>query len=367
MHDHPIDTRLGTPTVNRLRRRPNRTTVRAAVATLAAAALAVTGFIAAPATTAAPNLEQVRQQVQTLQAKAETATERANEAQIRLSAIQSDLTALRTRIKREKKELNAVSRAVDNLARAQYASGGVDTSLQVLLADDPTQFLNQAAALDQIQRSQAAALRQTQTARLRLAQSEAELVAREKAAREVSSEMASAKQEADDRLDEAERVLNSLEAEQRRRYYAQLAAQRRASVKQAQSAVKYTANIPYSSARAKRAVSYALAQVGDRYVYGATGTSSWDCSGLTMGAYRQAGVSLPHYSYAQYQRSKKVPLSQAKPGDLVFYFGGGVHHVGMYIGNGKMVHAANPGSGVVVSDILGSWYRNYFTGIGRVI
>lgn len=337
---------------------------RSIVASVAAAAMAVTGVIGASSTSAAPNLDQVREQVENLTAKAEAAREDYNHAQIKLNDIQSDLSSLRGRIKREKRELNAVMRSVDNLARAQYASGGVDTSLQVLLADDPTQFLNQAAALDQIQRSQAASLRQTQTARLRLAQSEAELVAREKAARDVRNEMASLKRQADERLAEAERILGTLQAEQRRRYYAQIAAQRRASTKQA---VTISRNIPYSSTRAKKAVSYALAQVGDRYVWSATGPSAFDCSGLTLMAYRQAGISLPHYSYAQYQRAKKIPLSQARPGDLVFYFGGSVRHVGMYIGNGKMVHAANPRTGVVISDILGSWYRNYFTGIGRVI
>ena len=112
---------------------------------------------------------------------------------------------------------------------------------------------------------------------------------------------------------------------------------------------------------------YALSQVGDRYVAAAAGPDSFDCSGLTMTAWRQAGVSLPHYSYSQWSSTRRIPLSEAQPGDLVFYFGGSVHHVGMYIGNGKMVHAANPGDGVIVSDVLGPWYNNYFSGVGRVV
>ena len=127
------------------------------------------------------------------------------------------------------------------------------------------------------------------------------------------------------------------------------------------------AGIPPVSGRASAAVRYALAQVGDRYVRAATGPSANDCSGLTLMAWRQAGVSLPHYSYAQYQRARKIPLSQARPGDLVFYFGGGVRHVGLYIGNGKMVHAANPRSGVIITPVLGPWYNRYFTGVGRVV
>jgi cell wall-associated NlpC family hydrolase len=61
-----------------------------------------------------------------------------------------------------------------------------------------------------------------------------------------------------------------------------------------------------------------------------------------------------------------VPLSDARPGDLVFYFGRGAHHVGLYIGNGKMVHAANPRSGVRIDNVLGPWYAQRFSGIGRV-
>jgi cell wall-associated NlpC family hydrolase len=62
-----------------------------------------------------------------------------------------------------------------------------------------------------------------------------------------------------------------------------------------------------------------------------------------------------------------VPVSEIQPGDLVFYFGGGAHHVGMYIGGGKMVHAANPTDDVEISDFLGPWYRERFSGVGRVI
>ncbi len=116
-----------------------------------------------------------------------------------------------------------------------------------------------------------------------------------------------------------------------------------------------------------KVVQYALAQVGDRYVAAASGPSAFDCSGLTMTAWRQAGVSLPHYSRSQYSTTRRVPLSQAQPGDLVFYFGSGAHHVGLYIGNGKMVHAANPSSGVLVSDVMGPWYNSRFSGIGRVV
>jgi cell wall-associated NlpC family hydrolase len=346
---------------------------------LLAATMATTGVVAAPAAMAAPNLEQVRLQVQDLESKAETATERYNQARNELADVQQTLATLKAKVRRERKELRSILGSVDDLARATYTSGGIDTSLQVLLAEDPNEFLAQAAALDQVQQGQASALRRTQTTRLRLAQSEAAVADKERIASRARKNMSDSKKEADSKLAEAQSLLNNLEQKQRDRLAAMARAERQAAISAAAAA---SAAISASSGsggsgsagggytgggRAARAVQYALSQVGDRYVAAAAGPSSFDCSGLTMQAWRQAGISLPHYSRSQYSTTRRVPLSQAQPGDLVFYFGSGAHHVGMYIGNGKMVHAANPRTGVVVTSVLGPWYSSRFSGIGRVV
>ena len=104
------------------------------------------------------------------------------------------------------------------------------------------------------------------------------------------------------------------------------------------------------ASRLETAVSVALNQRGDAYVYGAMGENAFDCSGLTMRAWAQAGVSLPHSSSAQFGSGPRVAASDLQPGDLVFYYSP-ISHVGMYIGNGMIVHAANPGAGVVVSPV----------------
>ena len=103
-----------------------------------------------------------------------------------------------------------------------------------------------------------------------------------------------------------------------------------------------------ASGRAAAAIRYAMAQVGKSYVYGAAGPNAFDCSGLTMMAWAQAGVALPHSSSAQYGSGPHVASSDLQPGDLVFYYSP-ISHVAMYIGNGLIVHAANPGAGVRVS------------------
>ncbi len=354
-----------------------RQRTRSAGILLALTGLVASGAIVSPVQ-AAPDLEQVRMQVMDLEAQAESATERFNESRNELKDVRRQLDSLKAKVKRERREMREILGAVDDLARAAYTSGGLDTSLQVLLSEDPNEFLAQAAALDAVQRGQASALRKTATARLRLAQSEAAVLDKEARAKDLRDRMKESKGEADDRLAEAERILGNLEEKERQRL-AQLARDEREAARAAAAAAAQQLNAGSGggsssagggftgSGRAAKAVQYALAQVGDRYVAAAAGPNSFDCSGLTMTAWRQAGISLPHYSRSQYSVTRRVPLSQAQPGDLVFYFGRGTHHVGMYIGNGKMVHAANPRTGVVVSNILGPWYSSRFSGIGRVI
>ena len=106
-----------------------------------------------------------------------------------------------------------------------------------------------------------------------------------------------------------------------------------------------------ASERASIAVETALAQVGDPYVYGATGPDAFDCSGLTMYAWAAAGVSLPHASSAQPGSGTPVSISELMPGDLVFYYSP-ISHVAMYIGDGMIVHAANPSVPVEVVPML---------------
>jgi cell wall-associated NlpC family hydrolase len=79
------------------------------------------------------------------------------------------------------------------------------------------------------------------------------------------------------------------------------------------------------------------------------------------------GKSLPHYSKAQYKRAQKIKKVNAQPGDLVFFFQSGAHHVGIYIGNGKMIDAPNAGKSVRVSPITGSWWGRSYTGMGRLL
>jgi cell wall-associated NlpC family hydrolase len=338
-----------------------------------AAVVSVMGLVSTSTASAAPSrdINQVRNQVRDLQDKAEAATEKYNEAAGQLADVQAKLDVLKGRAAAERKAYSQVIATVNDLARSAYTSGGFDTGLQMLLADDPNQFLQQASTLQRVAASQTASLRRTQTARLRLKQTEAEVADKERIAQGYRNSMASAKHDADAQLAAAQAILASLVASERRRLAALAAAEHRASSTAAAHArtqllSQLGRNASGMSPRAVAAVRYALNPVGDRHVAAQAGPSAFDCSGLTLAAWRVAGISLPHYSFSQYNKTQHISLSQARPGDLLFFFKYGTHHVSMYIGNGKMVHAANPSSGVIVTSVYDPWYTSRFSGVGRV-
>ena len=117
-------------------------------------------------------------------------------------------------------------------------------------------------------------------------------------------------------------------------------------------------------------VSTAMSKEGSAYVYGGSGPSAFDCSGFTMWVYQEAlGVSLPHNTHAQWNAIDDTWYAGEKepqPGDLVFFFNG-ADHVGLYIGNGMMIHAENPRTGVNVASIYDGYWANHLTGFGRVV
>jgi cell wall-associated NlpC family hydrolase len=109
--------------------------------------------------------------------------------------------------------------------------------------------------------------------------------------------------------------------------------------------VKPVSNAAQTRTKGEKALAYAKKQLGDRYVYGGTGPNGWDCSGLSMKAWKAAGVNLPHSAGRQYRIGKKISKSNLRNGDLVFFYRG-IRHVGVYAGNGKVIHAPHPGKKV---------------------
>ena len=116
---------------------------------------------------------------------------------------------------------------------------------------------------------------------------------------------------------------------------------------------KYRTREAGQRTRAKRAISFARKQIGKPYRWGAEGPRGYDCSGLAMASWRKGGVALPRVTYAQYRKVKrKVGLSDLRPGDLIFFHGRS--HVGMYVGNGRFLHAPHAGAKVRIDKLSGT-------------
>ena len=109
-------------------------------------------------------------------------------------------------------------------------------------------------------------------------------------------------------------------------------------------------------------------QLGEPYRAGGAGPDSFDCGGFTQFVFKRAlGMDIARTSRGQYQQVQRVKTKEALPGDLVFFFEGGAHHVGIYLGDGQMIDAPRPGKRISVNPISGSWWGRSFTGIGRIL
>ena len=339
---------------------------------LAGLLLAVFGISVLPGAAAAgpkANLNQVQRQVDQLNRQAEQAAERYNTAKVELTDTTRQLRAARNKYAATQRRLNAMQVLVGRIAVASYKSGGLDSSVQLLLSDDPTGFLRQAADLTQVTKHQDHLLADMQAARLSAAvdrKAVAEQLAR---AKDLQGEIAAEKRTIEGKLATARALLGRLEAKQR----AQLMSVRQAATDRALGARSDAMRASRSSrdgdfptydgpasGRAAVAVKTAFAQLGDPYQWGAAGPGSFDCSGLTMYSWGAAGVSLPHSSSAQYSAVPHVSISNLQPGDLVFYYSP-ISHVGIYIGGGRVIDAPYPGLSVHISGL----YSMPLVGAGR--
>jgi cell wall-associated NlpC family hydrolase len=320
----------------------------------------VAGVIAPVAANAAPSLAQVQAKVRQLEEDATAAAEGAQEAKVKLAGLTKTLNGIKAKAEIQGQTVSTLQRSLGTIAIEQYKSGGFGQSFELLFSSDPTLYLSSAGALDAITRRKSAQLRKFEAAQQRL--NATTLTVNDKIALVAAAQKKLAAQSAIARskLAEAEKLLSQLTKAERERLAKLAEDEENADQASSLAAAKSASGV---SGRAGIALKYALKQIGDRYVFGAAGMVTWDCSGLTMRSYQAAGVSLPHSSAAQSRMGKKVSLSSLKPGDLLF-FGRPVSHVGIYLGGGKMVHAPRSGSRVKVAT-SGSLGRKPLVGARR--
>ncbi|AVH97874.1 NlpC/P60 family protein [Streptomyces cinereoruber] len=329
-------------------RRPARVTVlTAAAAATAAASLGAVPASADPGT----GTETARTRVDRLFEEAERATESYNEADEKADALRRTVARARDGLARGQERVNRMRGVLGSVAGAQYRSGGIDPALALLLSSDPDSYLERASALDRLTARQSTALGELQREQRRLGQRRSEARTALAELERSRTEVARHKRTVEGKLAEARRVLASLTAEERADFEER--ASRTGGREDAGGApggpagetAPAAADAGPVSSRVAAAVAAARGAVGRPYVWGATGPSAFDCSGLMVWSYRQAGISLPRTSAAQRHAGRRVPLSQARPGDLVTYRSD-ASHVAIYVGNGQVIHAPYPGARV---------------------
>ncbi|MEV0638875.1 NlpC/P60 family protein [Streptomyces sp. NPDC050619] len=338
-------------------------TARTAATIALAGAATATGFDgtghAEPQLTPA----QVKAKVDKLYQEAEVATERYNGAKEKAKGAETRLATLQDEAARKTEKLNSARDALGSTAAAQYREGGLDPALQLALSEDPDGYLNGAEFVERAGNRQASSVA---TVRKQLREIERLRGAAHIELTSLKSRQAELnrhKKTINGKLGTARRLLSQLTAQERTRLGGDASRASRSSTAGRDGlAATGSATSQAPNSRAAAAVSYAYAKLGSPYVWGATGPDAFDCSGLIQAAYRSAGISLPRTTYAQIDAGRRVSRSELLPGDLVFFYSG-ISHVGIYVGNGQMIHAPRPSAPVRVAPIS----EMPFAGAARVV
>jgi peptidoglycan DL-endopeptidase CwlO len=336
-----------------------------------------TAAVAAPTAQTAPNAalaakaKALQAKLDTQHAEVERLAERLNATEDRRRRLQASLRRLETRRKAAEAELGKAQAQLDEQARATYMGGPQWLLGELVGGANPPDAMRrlpmQKAALEaraavvtevRVRKAEVDSLNERVAADL----AEAEVVhRRQDDERRQVQRLVEQLQSTLDKIDE--QLAGYLEAERDRSE-----ASRRAAWSGYMSGVGTVQSWLQAGPVARAAVRWALAQLGDPYQWGATGPDRFDCSGLTSSAYRAAGVGIPRVSRAQWGAGPHVAVSNLLPGDLVFYADNPrdpatIHHVGMYIGNGLMVHAPHTGDVVRVASI----WRESYVGATRIV
>ncbi|MFD7134982.1 NlpC/P60 family protein [Streptomyces sp. NPDC059894] len=334
-------------------------TIRTAATLALAGAAGATAFDGTGHAEPDPTPAEVKAKVDKLYQEAEAATEQYNGTQEKATAAEGRLKALQDEAARKEARLNTALEALGTVAAAQYRSGGLDPAVQLALSDDPDRYLDGAAFVERAGDRQSAAVTGVRKQLREIEQLRGAARVELTSLKTRRTELRRHKETITGKLDAARRLLSRLTAAERARMRTDTdgapgadgtRASRTAAGARDTLQAPGSATTAAPTSRAAAAVSYAYAKLGSPYVWGATGPNAFDCSGLVLAAYRSAGVSLPRTTYAQIDAGRHVSRSELLPGDLVFFYSG-ITHVGIYVGDGRMIHAPNPSAPVRVAPL----------------
>ncbi|WP_406093477.1 NlpC/P60 family protein [Streptomyces sp. NBC_01013] len=343
--------------------------------------LSTQSALAAPAPK--PSIEDVQKKVDDLYRQAGTATQQYNQAKEATTKQRSKVDTLLDDVARRTEKLNEARRTLGTYAAAQYRGGTLAPTATFFLADDPQSFFDQTHLMDRMTERQTRAVSDFRTQQAKASKQRAEAVASLETLTESQTTLRTSKQNVQTKLSEARSLLSKLTAEEKARL-AELERQKEAEAKRKaaelakkQAAAKAEADRKAeeaakeagsgtgtgtdtgtgtgtgtgsgtdadASTKAEKVMAFARAQLGKPYVWGATGPSSYDCSGLTQAAWKAAGVDIPRTTWDQVNVGTRIATADLQPGDLVFFYDD-ISHVGIYKGDGMMIHAPKPGANV---------------------
>ena len=313
---------------------------RAGLAVACATALSC-GLLSFSAAQAAPKVTV--QDVENSFHKVEAVVEDVNRLGAEIKSTQSEIDDLNDDIARDTKSYDTQKEELSAAIVSQQMDAPLGPTVSLLASENPEAFLDGLGAIQALNSSRADALEKFGA---------------------INKELKNRRAQLKDRKVELKAAQNSAKTKQAviRKKYDEAKAEL-AQLTEAQQVTFNTSDVNLgfevdASGRAKQAIDFALAQLSDPYVYGGTGPNSWDCSGLMMKAWAAAGVSIPRVVGPQYGASRPVSMGSLQPGDIVFY--GDMSHDGMYLGNGRVVHAPRPGKTVEITGLGG------FTKAGRI-
>ncbi|MDH2389487.1 NlpC/P60 family protein [Streptomyces sp. HNM0663] len=341
-----------------------------------------------------PSIEEVQKKVDDLYRQAGTATQKYNQAKEATAEKRQEVGKLLDEAAERTEALNESRRALGNYAAAQYRSGAVAPTAALVFADSPQSYFDQTQLMERLSDRQRSAVADYETERAAAAKQRTEAAKSLESLTASQETLRAGKQEVQAKLREARELLSKLTAEEKARLAEierkKAAEARRKAEEKARAEAEAAAAAEAErerlraqeqqeqqqeqqeqsqdsgadsgtesgagttsggdadadyAAKADKVLDFARAQLGKPYVWGASGPSSYDCSGLTQAAWRAAGVSLPRTTWDQVEVGKRVATEDLLPGDLVFFYDD-ISHVGIYIGDGMMIHAPKPGTNV---------------------
>jgi cell wall-associated NlpC family hydrolase len=340
-----------------------------ATAALTSVALLSQSANAAPAADGKPSLEEVEKKVDDLYRQAESATEKYDAAKEKTTSQRKRVDTLLDDVAKRTQKLNEEREQLGSFAAAQYRTGAsAPDTATLLLADSPQDYFDQTQLMRRLTSRQKSAVDDYFTEQSATMKKRQEASQSLETLTTTQSDLQTAKSTVQKKLSTARELLSKLTAEEKARLAAiqkkkdeeaarkaaELAKQQAAAEKAKEEAAAQdsgsssdsgstsTSDSSYAT-KAEKTLAFARAQIGKPYVWGATGPDSYDCSGLTQAAWKAAGVSLPRTTYDQVNAGTTVSLTDARPGDLIFFYDD-ISHVGIYIGNGMMIHAPKPGA-----------------------